>query len=630
MTREPNVYDLESQGLMRHHKHNPLFDVLTEEFDNALKESKVSDDHVVDNYYVDERDDTNVTNDAIFRHFPRGVKMVTGTASFVTEMSDEVGMVYLLIGKKGMGKTTLLKYYCKKVLNTIERDEKSKTVSIYLDLKNRKSDAEFVSGLPGSLKKEIYGYIDDKIPRISKYLTNPEYIKKIDKRYEHLSNDRLVERSLDNKEEVINYLFRHLKSQRFELVLIVDNIDDFGKPSVISIMDMCQRMKDQYNAKCIVAVRDYWTPRGLGIDDSKLCALHLSKPNIRKIMKRRLEDIDARSATMGIKFDYDNKPIELTGTDFIDTFDRIVDELMRNPNTLQEQLYELTNYDTREFLENLYYYFHSPYLYSRPNFIKTLLDKIRKIDKDFSIESHRPTRFFDYIECFMTPHALCYDINDSNIFNIFFHKQHYDEGYNYKNALIFVRILQIAPERMTPNTVTKEYIIAQLKPVGYYDEKAIENAISILLTEGLLESPDGRDYKDVQDLKLSAKGELYIKRLVYEYSYIVFACDQVPMPEEYRVDIHKKFGNEYIPLERGDLLLKHESVRRFIRFIENEEGEEKRRCIKDHRLILDRITCSSSLSEEMRDVVETTIRKMMSTSGNRRVKKITSVTKLKS
>lgn len=625
MIREPNLYDLERQGLRRY-KHNPLFYLLTDEFDNAFREKEVDDDYVLEHYYVDKRECTNVTNEELFRRFSRGLKILTSSADLATETSDNPGLIYLLVGKKGIGKTILLKHYSKRVLDNIENNKRSKTVAVYLDLKNKKTDIKFLSGLPESLMEELFNHIYYK-SKIKKYLFEPKCIRKMHRRYEIIPGDRLVERMLDKKEESIDCLFKFLKSKGYKLVVIIDNIDDFGVPSVVSIIDKCRDMKDKYNAKCIVAVRDYWTPAQLEIDDSELCSIHLSEPDIREIIKKRLKAIDTHLASEELLIGYDDdKSIVLTSSDIIDSFNRMVDDLMSTPNDIQDQLFQLTNYDVREFLRNLYYFFHSPYLYSRPNFINALLDKIRKIDENFSVEPHRPTRFFDYIEGFMTPHSLCYDIHESKIFNLFYHKFEYPEGFNYKNTLIFVRILQIAPEKY--NFISKEDVISQLKSIGYNDEKAIVNAISKLLNDSLLESPDGRDYTDVKDLKLSAKGQIYINRLASEYSYILFVCDEVPMSREYRVNVYEKFGNEEIPLERGDLSLKHESVRKFIRFIEREEDEEEKTCHLDFRSALDRIKGSANLSRVAMMETEIAILKMK-TLHPRKVKKITSVTKIK-
>lgn len=46
------------------------------------------------------------------------------------------------------------------------------------------------------------------------------------------------------------------------------------------------------------------------------------------------------------------------------------------------------------------------------------------------------------------------------------------------------------------------------------------------------------------------------------------------MPENYLIDIRQKFGSEAIPLSRGDLSLKIDSVRYFLNFLELEEDEE--------------------------------------------------------
>lgn len=625
MVRKPNLYNLEIQNLRRYQNFNPIFDILKNDFGDALLGSRVDDDYIVEHYYIDERESENVTNKAIFPFFQNELKMIYDSTCIVKEISNNMGCVYLLIGKKGIGKTTTLKYYHQKVLPKIENNDNN--ISIYLDLRDKWSDDEFKRNIQVSLINEIFIYIR-KMPEISKYLKEPKFARKLDIAYKYLPDDRLVERILDHKEEAIKFLFEYLKSHKYKIILIIDNIDDFGATNVRNIIIKCRELKNEYGAQCIVAVRDYWTPRNLDIDDSQLCSLHLSKPNIKKIIEKRLKSIDTSSVTDYLELVYDNKVLRLNGSDIVDSFYKIIDDLMSTQNTLQDQLFQLSNYNVREFLENLYYFFHSPYLFSRPNFIGALLQKIKEVDKSFEFERPRPSMFFDFLEGFMTPHALCYDNEDSRIFNIFQHTWDYSEGHSYKNTLMFIRILQILPENL--NTIDKQTIVNQLLEIGYYDEKAIKNATSILLKKALLESPDGSDFEDVQNIKLSAKGLIYLNRLINEYTYLVYICDVVPMEDGCKVDIHQKFGNEDIPLLRGDLALKHKSVRQFIRFIEHEEKTEEVIARASNSMsALNKIRGKpSKISNRMNININRSIDKMTPIQGQKNAKKITSIRKI--
>lgn len=626
--RTPNVYDLVDQDLRRYHDHNPLYDLLPEEFDKAFLEHKLNLDYILNNYYVDKRDDESVTNESIFSHFMKLPKKISSSKDLARYTNDpeNFGLVYLLIGKKGIGKTTLLRHFIIKYINTLEN--RKSILPIYFDLKTRKRDKKFLLGLPDSLLQEIYKQVRDNERQIYKYFVQPEYMKKLDQAYENLDNSDLAKYFLEHRDVVVYDLLRYLNSNNFELIFVIDNIDDFGENYVNIIIDWCERIKTDYGVKCVIAVRDYWTPKMLKIEDSKLCSMHLSRPNAREILKARLNKIDTgQSSGKNIILEYDKKEVVLTSEDIISSFNKIIEDLTTSKQTqyILHDIFKLTNYNMRDFLYNMYYFFHSPYLYSRPNFIKAVSENIREIDKSVNIGHMRPLRFFDFLECFMTPHALCYDIVDSRICNIFFHKWKYSEGHNYRNTLIFIRILQIAPE-MNYQTIKKDYIINQLNNVGYYDDEAIKDAITKLLHYALLESPNGVCYEDVNEVRLSPKGQLYLDKLALEYSYILYIADEVPMEKSYKVDINKKFGDEPIPLERGDLNLKHESVRNFIRFLRQEEVYEQEACPKDKIDLLDIIKNGEDIHKKISLNIEVTIDKMLK-APPRNVKKITGIRK---
>jgi hypothetical protein len=383
--------------------------------------------------------------------------------------------------------------------------------------------------------------------------------------------------------------------------------------------------------KCIIALRDYWNRQNLRIQDKNICAYYLTKPDIFEILKRRLNAIPIDEIEHTCKVIYGKQEITLTAQDIIDTYTRIVEYITSDTDMrdIHEKLYELANYDIREYLLNIYNFFHSSYLFSKPIFIKELIAKIKEIDKDFRDIPLRKFQFFDFIENAMAVHTLCYDTHDSKIFNVFSHDYNYDDeaGNNYRNTLIFIRILQSLPDGRKQK---KKRIIDDLKSVGY-TEDAIENAIDELLDKSLIDSIQGKRESDVTDISISAKGLIYRDELIKEYTYLLYICDAVPMPDQYKVDIIEKFGSEAIPLSRGNLTKKNDSVYKFINFISAEEEAEEEACPKDFYGILKRIggvdkklgrECSTA--NQMRDNVEETVKRMMAYKGPTITQKIES------
>ncbi|MGA2914858.1 MAG: hypothetical protein ABSE89_02410 [Sedimentisphaerales bacterium] len=603
MNREPNITSKHLDKYRRLFFHNPVFNLLSVELDNVFKEKSISDDTVIEKFYVDSEE-----NKQILTHITETFKR-------------EEGSVYFLLGKKGMGKTIFLKSYLYKMRKGGKCIINDNDIIVYLDLRTKKSDNEFLNSLPQSLFPEIFFELK-RNEKISPYLTDPAKIRELDISYKYMNDNTLAQRVLDEKHkgEIIEFLFRWSNKKKYGIIIILDNIDDFPVASVKTIIDKCIELKNKFAAHCIVSLRDYWSPRcELGIDDIQTCTSHIGKPDIYKIIQKRLKSVNIANTTSEIQIKYANKIIKFDTFDIIETFGLICQNLAILSRDLHEELYQLANYNTREHLVNMYNFFHSPYLFSKPNFIWVLIEKLKKVDPDFEIDDARPIKFFDFIECLMAIHYLFYDTQTSQIFNIFCHDWPYEDGFGYRNTLIYIRILQIVKNR---GNVHKDYIVEHLKSVSY-EKDAILDAIDKLLGNALLESHEGIRVEDVNDIMLSIKGLAYLSRLIYEYSYLLFVCDAVPMPEVYKVDLIKKFGLEEIPLERGNLALKHESVKSFIDFIEGEEKMEEEKCSPPiHREVLSNIKRGENTSRLMRYYTSQVMKKMIISAKKPKTQKI--------
>jgi hypothetical protein len=101
------------------------------------------------------------------------------------------------------------------------------------------------------------------------------------------------------------------------------------------------------------------------------------------------------------------------------------------------------------------------------------------------------------------------------------------------------------------------------------------SALQTLLANDIVASQEGNDISkhDISKLSLSRKGRLYIEKLVFEHTYLLFVSDDTYVNFSY--DIDKKYGTEVLPLERGgNLDLRLECVKYFINFLKNEQRRE--------------------------------------------------------
>jgi len=603
---------------------NPLFDLLTNEFDDFMLEKGLSDDFILSNLFVDNRAEGDSDSSRIYNLWERRTKGISRHEDLKSNIAlNDDRLVYLLLGKKGTGKTITLKHFARKIQKDAGYPDDLHI--IYLNLMTKKHENFFLKSLEyqdhvDSLMEKVYDTIlNDKSKKditngsLLSYLTDVDKARLLNEKYRYYQNDKDVMDDIDNKRiDTIKNLFRHLSFNEHKTYLIIDNIDDFPITSIKNIIDRCIELTQDYNLKCIVALRSYWNPQNLKIDDKNIASYYLNNPNIYDIVMKRLELIPIDRITSVYTITYGTHSISIDAEETKNTFKAIVDNIIKSSD-IHNKMYEFANHDVREHLFNIYNFLHSPYLYSKPVFTKAMIEKIREIDESVSFERIRPPQFFDFIECAMAIHALCYDTAASKIINIFFHNYDYgNEIYDYHNTLIFIRILQ----SIGTHKAKKEDVIKKLRSIGYNDA-ALRDAINFLLDKALIESVQGNREIFAEVLSVSVKGMIYLKELIYEYTYLLFVCDDVPMPDNYKEDIEEKFGDEDIPIFRGSLDTKNESVAKFIEFISEEEKCEELYCPSSSKGTLEQIRGESGISEIMRAWVEETIKKMTQKGSSR-------------
>lgn len=603
---------------------NPIFDIITGEFDNNFKELELDLSDIIEKLYVDKRLDKGVTNSRILKLFSISGGNLRSMDDFIAPFVKNKGLVYLVLGKKGIGKTTFL-------YNVVHNAVKGNVEGIlrddfilYLDMKNFRYDDNFKQNLPQSLEKLMFWEIENESHAFSKYFQEGTYTRKLHKRFKKVIDDQeLIDKIYANENTSVHHLLSWLKKAGHNLYLVVDNLDDFDKRSIRTIFDTCFRFKSTYSMKCVVALRDWWTPDMLHAGDRNLCSRQLTLPDIYSIIQRRIYAIDHSQIDQDLTLTYNNN-IELTfsSQDLLDIFNKIVRELtLPRYKDLFHKLLSMSNFSIRELLVNIYHFFHSPYLISSPNFINIISDNILEIDKNAPIDEARDLRLHDFLQNMMAVHTLCYDIKDSIIFNIFHHEIYFNHEYNYKNVLIYSRILKLLNSRKDYKYID---LLKSLECIGYMNRESTD-AIKVLLNKSLIESPEGIDIKYTKTLSVSAKGKIYLNEISLEYTYLVYVCDAVPMEDKYKVNIKDKFGDEEIVVVKGNLSEKFRSVDLFIDFIKVNEDEEERNCPNKYIRLLSRIK-GENISTKMIESVEKT--KSIMSSGHGKRQKNRSVTGL--
>ncbi len=396
MSRTTNIGDM--TGRRRSGFFNPVFDAMTRRFDEAFHERHLSDDFILQHFYVDRR--AGGANDAakILELFESAASSeASSTADVATGLTANPGMLYMVLGKRGTGKTVFLKHLMRTIASDGRPDDTPKRSFVYLDLRPKKSNTGFLDDLPTAVLEEMFYEIKRNSPLLKPYLEEPDCIRQIDPAYQHMDPSVLVQRVMDNKAEALELLFHHTQETGHQVYVVMDNIDDFPVSAVRTVLDVCFELKSKFSLECIVALRDQWTPQRLDIVDANICCFFLKPPDIAKVVSRRLDYVCSAEVTASVLLTYGGKEIVLEPGDLLGLLRHIVNGIEDDP-ALATDLFRLSNYDTREHLMNMYHFFHSPYLFSMPCFTKALVEKIRRIDPEFSTEPPRRVRLFDFLE----------------------------------------------------------------------------------------------------------------------------------------------------------------------------------------------------------------------------------------
>ena len=602
MTREQEVYDIEEQGLKQ--EHNIIYSIVKGSFDKYLMENAICQKEV-DIFYIDKRLNKLSLNKLMVKNWSNDTKTenILSSQNFkdMIQKNGENGFFHLLLGRKGSGKSTLIVHF----LGEIRND--NNVLSIYLNLRTKKTDNNFLNNLHDRLYDEIYDNIFQNESSFSKYITYPQFARQLNPIYENLTDNEIAREVLLNKKRIMTDLFSWLPKNNKIIYLFVDNVDDWSLDAVRKAIDFCTNIKSSFNIKVIIALRDYWTPKRLGLTDKNYTPLSLAIPDYIEIIKKRLtlsipDDKNDIVAKIPLKKINGGGNIELTFTEIKNIYLQLIIEIYNN-KTLQKMLFSLSNYNLREYIKIFFYFFHSVQLNNKNHYYNLLTEKVNLSSTiKYILEKPRNIQFHDFIEHNMAINSHCFDINNSWIFNIFYHQYEYEHGEEFRNTLMFLRIILNLSSKYSRD---KSGMIKDLMFLGY-PEDAINNAVNKLLSEELIQSVEGVDVNDVCLIFLSIKGKTYLTNVITEYSYYLYLADVTPMPDKYRVNVKNKYGD--VPIGKGNLDEKINSVQKFIEFLKEEEkAEEKMIDVLENKKILKRYKRVNFFDEIMINHINPTI-----------------------
>jgi GTPase SAR1 family protein len=579
---------------------NALFNQTYKTFDNVFRKIDLDSDP---NLFTKNRIDKIITNKDFFTRFDVDtdnlIEAPNNLDDFLKRSSPtpSVGSMYFLFGKKGIGKSTLTKYYIQNFL------EKQRTVPIYIDLHGLNCH---INEIQLEIKKRIQNYLyNDEYS--SKFFQNPSEAKKVRKEFEYFTDSDIAKAIFYDRQNGYTYLEQFLlflaKDLKKQIYLFFDNTDELAVEFVSEIIRCSYDIRSSVSLRVIHCLRDYWGSPKLNFGKQyQVLSTYLTPPDLHDLIQKRINylKIPKSGPSFDVEYYYwdDNGKRKSDSTTI--TYENIneflkefVSHLLRE-DELIKTLYEMSNYDIREVLDNIYNFFHSCNLPIISIFQKTLL----KTSKG------RPLNVNDLIRNMMTIHSLCYDFESSKIVNIFDFKNDCNSS-SYRNTLGLVRILQRVSNS---ESSTIEEVVRDFITLGYRD-KHLVNGINYLFKEGMLESPDGNDYENIINLSITGKGHFYISNMLFNFEYLSYVHDRVPMPKRYHTDINTRFGHKNELAGTGNFKHRSDAVLNFIDFLQSEEElEEKEYGTQDYQYVLNHVRAFNGKTfSTLKGITENTI-----------------------
>ncbi len=543
---------------------NALFHQTYSAFDAIFRRIDITD---MPNLFCELRTNNVVTNRNFFSRFKMHEDdVIADTSQLDSFLKDNYpsthnGSMYYVFGKKGVGKSTLLTYYISRYLS------QQKYIPIYLDLYGID-----IEDLYQSINRKLYESLYNS-QLTKKYFISPENAKEVRKEFSSMSDEWIIDKIYkdhENKYQFTYQLLHHLAEERQKKIYIFfDNTDELGFDVIIQIIRLSYNIiSNKIPVRIIHALRDYWgAPEFVNqARQFQVSCTYLTPPNITELINARIKHIKFPSPKAKFSVEFlawsESRWQQHTKTVTYEKATVLLDDFMvevfQNLN-FAEEIYKSCNYNIRELLDNVYNFFHSCNLPIVPLFQRILLEqkKSRKIELD------------DYIRCIMTVHTFCFDYESSRVFNIFDMSGKCSVT-SYRNTLGLIRILQRVS---LEDGCEKNDLLADFKALGY-EEDNLKYAINTLINKGLLESPDGDNFNVINILVISLKGKYYINKIIYNFEYLSYIQDRVPMPNNFQTSVNYRFGSPNSLSGSGNLNQRIEAVNKFVQFIKEEEQAE--------------------------------------------------------
>jgi len=579
-----------NQELFRNDFSSKLLPIIDRIFNEIGNTNNLEEDRgILESCYVPTIDVHKYSNDlaGLFLDLPptfdSKVSKAKQTSDITSSIKDDlkkdsnVPSPIILIGGKGAGKTTFIRYFFKVVLSNKEVKE---IPSVYLDFRNYTlQQIEDTSS--------IYQRILNKLLIEQEYLHLGDYsiLKQIFKQEIELKKrgswstitksqtlevkiatyiEKLTEDPITYLSAISRYL---MQFQRRNLCVIFDNADQLDDESQKKIFLLSQSLRGTLKAIVFVSLREgyfYQWKNKPPFDAFHSNIYHISAPPYAAVLKKRILYILSKVTFDPINTFIDNKRVEFEGKTLKDLFKNLHHTLFSsNSNSEIMKYLEQTSYpNIRKGLEEM------------NNF---LVSGHTKIDSYITAQPNIP--IWEFIKSIGLNNKLYYINQYSAIYNIFY------PNHQSSDHFIKLRILKYLYNKAKTKGFREEFVAAteviDVFLLANYGKECIIEELDSLLKNTLLTNDNYNSDIEKPDkitadtaIRISNTGIYYLNELINRFHYIDLVLQDTPiMDKSYFDQLHDIFPKSDVYGNRN-ITKRLKSVELFCRYLFEQESKE--------------------------------------------------------
>lgn len=515
-------------------------------------------------------------------HFDRRILPVQNTKHTQEQIEKQIRTIsditpepIIIIGSKGAGKTTFIKYFIE-----IELDSKIKSSRpiIYIDFRNYTHQQVLDTK---NIYLKIFRQLIEKYDNLK--LTELQILKTIYQREIREKTDgvwslygdnelKINEKLADFLEEKIEQIDTHLESiskyllkfQNKRLTIILDNADQLDEDSQRSLFLLSHSLRKSLNALVMLSLREgyfYQWKNKPPFDAYQSNVFHITAPSYRDVLKNRINYVIRHFDFDSIITNHRNKTLNLSSGTFKNFFTSLSDTLFGNGNSELLEFLEDSSYpNIREGLENF-----NAFLTSGHTQIA-----------DYITSSSYRIPIWEFIRSIALESHYYYKSEFSRIKNILKPVKGNKNHFTKVRLLFFLQNNAELNKFQSSFTEIKEIIELFVK--AGYSAEIILSEFEELLAYKLIETKESQsdvennsELNSSSEIRITQSGNFYITKLITRFHYLDLVLQDTPIYDDYYFERIKEIFPEVDTYGERDIQYRLITVSTFIEYLKKME-----------------------------------------------------------